>query len=426
MRPIFEKYTGDLNPNYQALIPVVNEKLESLEPNQKRLAKLKKADFALFASNWWPHADFDQLRIVTYLAIWLFLWDDVLDEPTGEYADNFEAAQRYRKETVQFLADTLGLSISKEISTVVTYSLSDYVKLLARQLKSTLEYVLALHPSENDSMKRGGFMAGLKNLARQLESAVRWGLRLKPTKKSPPTASHPIIEGFRVIGEELKTAYTVEQRQNFFEDLKFYISTTETEQRFHLDGKLPTLKEYWEVRMGTSAVAACLAMIEFTNKIKGPYQSTNHPLLKTLSDEANIIVVMQVKPQHSANDMLSLKKEIVSTSVSQQLRVCDAKMSKVQGCLDSLIPLSVPVYGGVQQAIDQAHTDLLAAVDRFDAEAKKLLSGPNTTDFSDRELRIFVNGCRDCWVGNFNWSLCTGRYGLGDIDQKSGSFHLSL
>ncbi len=83
--------------------------------------------------------------------------------------------------------------------------------------------------------------------------------------------------------------------------------------------------------------------------------------------------------------MLSLKKEIV------------------QGCIDSLIPLSVPVYGGVQQAVDQAHIDLLASVARFDAEAEKILSGPNTTGFSDKDLRTFVDGSRECWVGNFNW-----------------------
>ncbi|KAI6709359.1 hypothetical protein JHW43_008131 [Diplocarpon mali] len=390
MRPIFEKYTGEPNPNYRALIPVVDRKLESLEPNEKRLAKLKTADFALFASHWWPHADFDQLRIVAYLAIWLFLWDDVLDEPTGEYADNFEAAQSYRKETVQFLADTLGLSASKEMSIVVTYSPFKNFKGFGSRLKLMLEIALGVSPSEKNSLKRFGFLAGLRTWGKQLGTAVKCRLRTKSPNRSPPTASHPIIEGFRVIGDELRTAYTIEQRQNLFEDLKFYIGTTETEQRFHLDGKLPTLKEYWEVRMGTSAVAACLAMIEFTNKIKGPYRSTNHPLLKALSDEANIIVIMQVNRD------------------------------------PHLIPLSVSVCGGVQQAIDRAQTDLLAAVDRFDAEAEKILSGPNTTGFSDRELRIFVDGCRDCWVGNFNWSLCTGRYGLDAIDQKGGSFNLSL
>ncbi|PVH82633.1 terpenoid synthase [Cadophora sp. DSE1049] len=404
LRPIFEKYTCAVNPNYEAMIPVVNSRLESLVPNEKRLAKLKTADFALFASNWWPNAEFRELRIVTFLAIWLFLWDDALDEPTGEYADNFEAAQVYRSETEQFLADCLGLCTSKEISTVVTYPAFDNLMGFGMYVKKMLlEYFLGVSPEEKRTVKpSSGFFGSVKILGNQVKSAVRWTLGMKTAKKVfPPPSSHPIIESFRVIGDELKLAYTVEQRQNFFEDMKFYIATTETEQRYKLDGKIPTLEEYWEARMGTSAVAACLAMIELVHHIKGPYRSTNHPTLKNLSDESNIIVVI-------ANDMLSLKKEIVQKQI------------------DSLIPLSVPVYGDVQEAIDQAHIDLLAAVARFDAEAEKILSGPNTTDMSDSELRLFVEGCRNCWVGNFNWSLCTGRYGLGAIDQKNGSFSLSL
>ena len=31
LRPIFEKYTGAVNPNYQAMIPVVNSRLERYE-----------------------------------------------------------------------------------------------------------------------------------------------------------------------------------------------------------------------------------------------------------------------------------------------------------------------------------------------------------------------------------------------------------
>jgi len=49
--------------------------------------------------------------------------------------------------------------------------------------------------------------------------------------------------------------------------MKFYIGTTETEQKFHLDGIIPSLEEYWEVRMGTSAVAACLAVIEYVGTV---------------------------------------------------------------------------------------------------------------------------------------------------------------
>ncbi|KAH7313116.1 isoprenoid synthase domain-containing protein [Rhexocercosporidium sp. MPI-PUGE-AT-0058] len=404
LRPIFEKYTGPVNPNYEAMVPVVNSRLESLVSNEKRLAKLKTADFALFASNWWPTAEFRELRIVAFLAIWLFLWDDALDEPTGEHAENFEAAQLYRAETERFLADCLSLSTSKEISTVVTYPVFDSLKGFGMQLKKLLlEYFLGVSPKPQMAKpSSGGFLGSVSILGKKVKSAAWWTLGMKTEKKvSPASSSHPIIESFRVIGDELKVAYTIEQRQNFFEDMKFYIATTETEQRYKLDGKIPTLKEYWEARMGTSAVAACLAMIELVHHIKGPYRSTNHPSLKTLSDESNIIVVI-------ANDMLSLKKEIAQRQI------------------DSLIPLSVPVYGGVQEAIDQAHIDLLASVARFDAESKKVLSEPNTTGMSDSELRLFVEGCRRCWVGNFNWSLCTGRYGLGAIDQKKGSFSLSL
>ncbi|KAE8447756.1 hypothetical protein EG329_010150 [Mollisiaceae sp. DMI_Dod_QoI] len=371
MRPMFEK-SAQVNPNYHAMIPVVDRLLESLVPNEKKLAKLKTSDFALFGSNWWPKAGFNELRIVTFLAIWLFLWDDELDEPTGQYADNFEAAQKYREETVRFMRSCLRL------------------------------------PAENPLEKQQLGLCqlfgldGLKSIGQYLKDAFTWSLGRSKSYKSPPTASHPMIESFRVIGEALAEAYTVEQRENFFEDTIFYISTTETEQKWHLESQIPSLEDYWYSRMGTSAVRSCLAMIEFVNGIRGPYaMTTKEPSLTALCDEATKIVII-------ANDMLSLKKEI--------------KM----GCIDSLIPLFCLKYGNIHNALSEAYKDLVAAVARFESEAEKLLSEPNETNMSDKELHLFVEGARECWVGNFNWSLCTGRYGLGSIDQKGGSFLVDL
>jgi hypothetical protein len=37
---------------------------------------LLASDFALFGATLWPCASFDSLKIITYLVIWLFLWDD--------------------------------------------------------------------------------------------------------------------------------------------------------------------------------------------------------------------------------------------------------------------------------------------------------------------------------------------------------------
>lgn len=54
----------------------------------------------------------EELRILTFLAIWLFTWDDEIDEPTGSCADDFEAAQAYRLETMEFVEHCLGLRTS--------------------------------------------------------------------------------------------------------------------------------------------------------------------------------------------------------------------------------------------------------------------------------------------------------------------------
>lgn len=84
----------------------------SLFADEAELARLKAADFALFGSSWWPQAGIEELRIVTFLAIWLFTWDDEIDEPTGFCTDDFKVAQAYRMETMAFVEHCLGLETS--------------------------------------------------------------------------------------------------------------------------------------------------------------------------------------------------------------------------------------------------------------------------------------------------------------------------
>ena len=60
----------------------------------------------------WPQVGFEELRILTFMCIWLFTWDDEIDEPTGSCTDDFEAAQQYRIETIGFVEQCLGLRTS--------------------------------------------------------------------------------------------------------------------------------------------------------------------------------------------------------------------------------------------------------------------------------------------------------------------------
>ena len=39
---------------------------------------MKEADFALFSALWWPYADYEALRISTYLNIWVCLYSAIL------------------------------------------------------------------------------------------------------------------------------------------------------------------------------------------------------------------------------------------------------------------------------------------------------------------------------------------------------------
>lgn len=64
----------------------------------------------MFTALWWPEASFEKLQILAYLVIWLFTWDDEIDEPTGAYSDDMKAAQVYRAETLRFIRFHLGLS----------------------------------------------------------------------------------------------------------------------------------------------------------------------------------------------------------------------------------------------------------------------------------------------------------------------------
>ena len=69
--------------------------------------------------------------------------------------------------------------------------------------------------------------------------------------------------------------FSAEQRQEFFGEMQFYIKMCELEQEVRLTGRTPTMEEYWQWRMGTGAVGACTAMIEYVFR---PC-STGHQLL---------------------------------------------------------------------------------------------------------------------------------------------------
>ncbi|KAI9705375.1 MAG: hypothetical protein M1820_005205 [Bogoriella megaspora] len=185
-------YNDSINQHYGALTEMVNKRLEGLYTNADMLRKLKDADFAYFTSLWWPQAPFEELQVLAFLVIWLFTWDDEIDEPTGAVADDFDAAQRYREETSNFVELCLGLAVQAHNSAP-------------------------------------------RNL---------------------------IVRSFRDIADGLCAFYNLKQRRRFLEEISRFMEMSQREQEFKLSGTLPSLAEYWEFRLGTSAVYVGLAAME--------------------------------------------------------------------------------------------------------------------------------------------------------------------
>jgi hypothetical protein len=44
-----------------------------------------------------------------YFIIWLFNWDDEIDEPTGYYSEDLDGAEIYRTRTIHFALECLDL-----------------------------------------------------------------------------------------------------------------------------------------------------------------------------------------------------------------------------------------------------------------------------------------------------------------------------
>ena len=72
----------------------------------------------------------------------------------------------------------------------------------------------------------------------------------------------PNISRFQVIGDQIRAAYTVEQRQLFFDEMKLYFHACEREQQVRQSGIVLAVEKYWTLRMGTSGVGLCSSLAE--------------------------------------------------------------------------------------------------------------------------------------------------------------------
>ncbi|EKG15977.1 Terpenoid synthase [Macrophomina phaseolina MS6] len=134
---------------------------------------------------------------------------------------------------------------------------------------------------------------------------IKETLGLQPRSPEPP--ANKIIRNFEVVGTALKEHYTLAQRRRFFAEIDRFMAGTEDEQRRRLTNKeFPTLDQFWDFRLGSSAVNICSSLIEYSfGDMFLPDAVWDDEDMKTVLKNTNIHL-------SGLNDLYSIKKEVVS------------------------------------------------------------------------------------------------------------------
>lgn len=114
----FAGWKQGVNPPYKRVRQNVDGRLGKLirGGGERVLKKGKAGDLGLFASSWFPDADYDGLETMALFSIWVFFWDDAIDgsgeasvpglaiDGAGDeaVARSIAQAERYREQSLAF------------------------------------------------------------------------------------------------------------------------------------------------------------------------------------------------------------------------------------------------------------------------------------------------------------------------------------
>lgn len=212
LQAMIAHWPAGVNAELDALEKETNERFEWLFPgaaNAKRLKRMKSTKACLFGASWWPYASYEALCIATWLSIWLFVWDDETD--SAEFADlvhNLPKANEFRRETMDFIRESLGYYEGADSETT---------------------------PSSAPTTASSSSSLGSENL---------------------------IISSFEPVGKAISDFQALDVTKRFYNELDYFVKMSEQEQEVQMTGKLPSVAEYMDRRMGSSAVRVCLAITE--------------------------------------------------------------------------------------------------------------------------------------------------------------------
>ncbi|KAJ0327847.1 hypothetical protein COL5a_005432 [Colletotrichum fioriniae] len=323
------------NPHYKRIIPIVEEAFDRLIKSPPLREKYREANYARFVSLYYPHPDWEQVQTLALYIIWLFCWDDAIDQQGSDDLSN----------------DLLRAKTRHDNTMIV------------------LEHVLGL--GLNDG------------------SCIQY--------------DHANTE-LKAIGAQLRKAYTHEQRQTFMTQMKRYINNCHKEQAMRLQGELPDLQAYSELRHGTAAVWTLCALIEYGLAENMPEHIRYMKEVQTIWEETSRGIWI-------TNDILSLKKEIPHDAAKAESVV-------------NAVPILMGEGKSLQQAVDALLTELQDSVAIFELAASVLEEAAG--EKNQGIIRKYCDACRCMVTGSVQFTLESTRYKLAGCMNNDGSLDILL
>ena len=160
------------------------------------------------------------------------------------------------------------------------------------------------------------------------------------------------------------------------------------------------------MRRETSACKTIFDLIEYSLDFELPSAVVEHPVIVALNNDANDFVTWSnvraiSSPLLTVSHLLTKSSQDLYSYNVEQARGDTHNMICVHMMKDGLT---------LQQAVDRLGEMCKQSIDRF---VENLPLVPSWGDRIDRDVKLYVNGMRECIVGSLHWSFQTKRY-FGD------------
>ncbi|KAI0398510.1 terpenoid synthase [Xylariaceae sp. FL0594] len=366
MRPMFEHWPSGQHGDYADAKGAVDGRFMSSSEKHRRA--ITEADPALLAARWWPTISSKTYSVMTDLTIWFGLWDDVVERMT----DNAAAAEDFRLTTKEFIRRALGLGSSSSSSETTT---ADGI----------------IMPGKGDDVDDDD-----KNRTKMMD---------------------PLIQSFQPIAAEAKAFYNHDQLQILLDHFDRYIDSTRLEHERELSTDIPSLKDYWEVRILTSGMGTLLGLSEYALQVHLPPDFVRSEAYSTLW--VTTVIINSV-----VNDLLSLRKEMKAKSVLNSVAILFHQYS---GNLDLAVELSLSHLRQLIDLFDRTADAVLASPTSIsDSESETESESENESENDRQAIRRVIDLMRTVNTGNLAWSLQAKRYDIAQHLADDGVIDLIL